>query len=164
MKNILRDQPDKTETYWGKNKVQVNAFFYVPVEGLLTLTSEGSFPLEGQKELLTLCSNDPREFDSERLFSAVVNFFMENPTLLELGGITPSLGPIFEGSELTTFYIADPYTFDDEEISNKFYWVFPISNEEVELLHAVGPDHFEEHLFDGDNPVPVFDYKRKSSI
>lgn len=114
--------------------------------------------------MLTLCSNDPREFRSDVLFGAVIDFFADNKGLLFHGGLTPNLGSIFEGSELTRFYITDPYIFDDEKISNHYYWVFPISDKEAEFLYQVGPEHFEEHLLGGENPVFVFDYKRKSSI
>lgn len=165
MKSILNDMPDNEMVFQGNNNIKVKGFYYVPADGMLSLISEKVFIENGiNKGLVTLCSNDPREFRSDALFASAVDLFLDHKNLLFYGGVTPNLGPVFYGSELTRFYVTDPYIFDNEQISEQYYWIFPISEKETKFLSQVGPEHFEEHLLGGEKPVFVFDYKRKSSM
>ena len=136
-----------------------------PQEGLITYNCDDFAtinPAVFHKNALLVASNDDKHANVPHLFLSFCDFFWKNPDCFIPGYATPAIGPIDEGSALTSVYISHVHWFGSVKLNRLYLMMTPISDAELAYLTENGAEKFEEHLFSGS--VNVFDFTRGSSI
>lgn len=136
-----------------------------PQDGLMTYNCDDFTtinPVAFHKNALLIASNDDNHANVPQLFLSFCNFFWSNPECFTPGYATPAIGPIDEGSVLTSVYISHVHWFGSVKLNSLYLMMTPISDAELAYLNEHGAEKFEAHLFSGN--VNVFDFTRNSSI
>lgn len=147
--DILSDKYDHIYQY-GMDGIMIKILEDTPCEGVDTYASVGQFSKTTNKEMLMLFYPNVDKKLYGVIVSSTINYFKEHLELNYYGGHTPPLGPIINGSNITAFYLRPAYAFEDEHIWEHYFWIVPITNKELEFLHAEGPNSLEDHLEEND--------------
>lgn len=145
MINIFKIMQDY-EKFYDKENITLQVFMNKPFDGVCTYASVDTFHKNIGKELLMLFKNDIDINLYGNIFAIVANYFQKNLEINYLGGHTMSLGPIISNSKITAFYLSIPYSFDDENVWEKYFWVVPITDKELQFLHKNGLEALEDHF------------------
>lgn len=143
----------------------INVFFNKKSNSQKTLTCDFYTKLFPQNFVFNamMVSEIGTDIDQQaNLLATASTYFWRNPELFRHGSVLEVPGPVHPGSEIKAFYVTRPLFFNDTKICQKYLWVIPVTDAEVNRFNQYGVRALEKNLWKYN--VNLFDFKRKSSV